>query len=45
MKSVILKVIADGRVTLPKEWREQESVKEGDFVEIQVIRKINPGGA
>lgn len=41
MKSVILKVIADGRVTLPKELREQADIKEGDFIEIQVLRKIN----
>jgi len=34
------KVIADGRVTIPKDLREEHSIAEGDFVELQFIRKI-----
>ena len=41
MKAFISKVIADGRVTIPKDLREKEGINEGDFVEVQVIRKIN----
>ena len=39
-KSFITKVIADGRVTIPKEMREKKGINEGDFVEVQLIRKI-----
>lgn len=42
MATHILKVIAGGRVTLPKEVRKKENLVEGDFVEIQVVRKIKP---
>jgi len=41
----IVRVIAGGRVTLPKEVREKLDLVEGDFVEIQVIRKLNMKGA
>ena len=37
----ISRVIADGRVTFPKSLREQHDIGEGDFVEVQLIRKIN----
>lgn len=40
-KSFISRVIADGRVTIPKEQREKHEIGEGDFVEVQLIRKIN----
>jgi len=36
----ISKVIADGRITIPKEMRETKSIAEGDFVEVQLVRKI-----
>jgi AbrB family looped-hinge helix DNA binding protein len=39
-KTFITKVIADGRVTLPKDIRKDESIKEGDFLELCLIRKI-----
>jgi AbrB family looped-hinge helix DNA binding protein len=39
-QSFISKVIADGRVTIPKEMREKGGISEGDFVEVQLIRKI-----
>lgn len=40
-KPFISKVIADGRVTIPKDIREEQHIEEGDFVEVQLIRKIN----
>jgi AbrB family looped-hinge helix DNA binding protein len=40
-QSFISKVIADGRVTIPKEMREKKGINEGDFVEVQLIRKID----
>jgi len=42
MKSFISKVIADGRLTIPKDLREKEHISEGDFLEVQLIRKIQP---
>jgi len=39
-KPFITKVIADFRVTLPKDQREEFQIEEGDFVEIQIVRKI-----
>jgi bifunctional DNA-binding transcriptional regulator/antitoxin component of YhaV-PrlF toxin-antitoxin module len=36
----ISKVIADGRVTIPKKMRKTSCINEGDFVEVQLIRKI-----
>ena len=39
-QSFISKVIADGRVTIPKEMREEKGISEGDYVEIRFIRKI-----
>jgi AbrB family looped-hinge helix DNA binding protein len=41
-QNFISKVIADGRITIPKEIRETKGVSEGDFVEIQFVRKIVP---
>ena len=41
MGSFISKVISEGRVTIPKNLRDKEGIAEGDFVEVQVIRKIN----
>lgn len=40
-QTFISKVIADGRVTIPKEMRKIKGIKEGDFVEVQVLRKIS----
>ena len=37
----ISRVIADGRVTIPKNLREEYGIGEGDFVEVQLIRKVN----
>jgi AbrB family looped-hinge helix DNA binding protein len=39
-QTFISKVIADGRVTIPKDMREKKGIEEGDFVEVQMIRKI-----
>jgi AbrB family looped-hinge helix DNA binding protein len=39
-QTFISRVIADGRVTIPKEMREKGGISEGDFVEVQLIRKI-----
>lgn len=36
----IVKVIEDGRVTIPKKVRKEQSICTGDFVEIQV-KKVN----
>ena len=41
-KTFITKVIADGRVTLPKEMRKDESIEEGDLLELCFVRKIKP---
>lgn len=40
-ESFISKVIADGRVTIPKDMRKKKGIDEGDFVEVQLIRKIS----
>jgi len=37
--SAIVKVIKDGRITIPQEIREVEDIKEGDFIKI-TIEKI-----
>jgi len=39
-QTFISKVIADGRLTIPKDLREKKDIHEGDFVEVQLIRKI-----
>lgn len=39
-KTFTTKVIADGRVTLPKDIREKQSLAEGDLVELCFVRKI-----
>lgn len=39
-KTFITKVIADGRVTLPKDVRKDEAIEEGDFLELCFVRKI-----
>jgi len=39
-QNFISKVIADGRITIPKEMRETKDIAEGDFVEVQLVRKI-----
>ena len=41
MEKHILKVINDGRITIPKETRERLDINEGDHVEVVVLRKIN----
>jgi AbrB family looped-hinge helix DNA binding protein len=41
-ESFISKVIADGRVTIPKDMRKKKGIDEGDFVEVQLVRKISP---
>lgn len=38
--SATVKVIKDGRVTIPQEIRELEGIKEGDFLKI-TIEKID----
>ena len=45
MKSFISKVIADGRVTIPKKLRMKKGIHIGDHVEIQLVRKINTPGS
>jgi len=40
MSSHILKVINGYRVTVPKEFREQEALDVGDHVEVQFLRKV-----
>ena len=41
MEPFISRVIGDGRITIPKKLREKQGISEGDFVEVQVIRKID----
>lgn len=40
-KPFISRVIADGRVTIPRKMRKKLGIVEGDFVEVQILRKIN----
>jgi len=40
LHNATVKVIKDGRVTIPQEIRELESIKEGDFLRI-TIQKID----
>ena len=39
-KTFITKVIADGRVTLPKDVRKDQGIGDGDLLELCFIRKI-----
>ena len=41
LETFIVKVIQEGRVTIPKKMRDKANISTGDFVEIQVVRKIN----
>jgi AbrB family looped-hinge helix DNA binding protein len=41
MASFISRVFSNGRITIPKDIREQKEIGEGDYVEVAVIRKIN----
>jgi bifunctional DNA-binding transcriptional regulator/antitoxin component of YhaV-PrlF toxin-antitoxin module len=41
-KTFITKVIADGRITLPLGMRKNESIEEGDLLELCFVRKIKP---
>lgn len=38
--SAIVKVIKSNRITLPKEIVELANIKEGDFIEISIKRKL-----
>jgi len=40
LHNATVKVIKDGRITIPQEIRELESIKEGDFLRIS-IQKID----
>lgn len=42
--SATVKVIQDGRITIPTEIREVENIKEGNFVKID-IQKVEPDHA
>jgi bifunctional DNA-binding transcriptional regulator/antitoxin component of YhaV-PrlF toxin-antitoxin module len=39
-KTFTTRVIADGRVTLPREIRDKQSIETGDLVELCFVRKI-----
>jgi len=41
MKPVILRVIDGGRITIPKGLRKKQNIREGDFVEVESIKKVN----
>lgn len=41
-QNFISKVIANGRITIPKGTRENKGISEGDYVEVQLVRKIAP---
>lgn len=43
MESFVSKVIADGRVTIPKKKREELSIDDGDLVELSIVRVISTG--
>lgn len=38
--SFISRVIADGRLTIPKNLRKTHQINEGDFVEVHILRKV-----
>jgi AbrB family looped-hinge helix DNA binding protein len=40
MHNATVKVIKDGRITIPQEIRELENIKEGDFLRV-TIQKID----
>lgn len=42
LETFIVKVIQEGRVTIPKKTRDKHNINTGDFVEMEVIRRINP---
>jgi AbrB family looped-hinge helix DNA binding protein len=42
LHSATVKVIKDGRVTIPQEIRELESINEGDFLKITIEKIERP---
>jgi len=38
--SAIVKILDDGKVTIPKNIREAWNLKKGDLIEIRIVRKI-----
>lgn len=42
LHAATVKVIKDGRVTIPQEIRELESIKEGDFLKITIEKMVRP---
>jgi AbrB family looped-hinge helix DNA binding protein len=38
LHTATVKVIKDGRVTIPQEIRELENIKEGDFLRITLVK-------
>jgi len=36
------KVLADGRITIPVEWRELLNIKEGDIVKLEILDIVKP---
>jgi len=36
-KVFLAKVLADGRITIPVEWRELLKIKEGDIVKMEIL--------
>lgn len=42
LHNATVKVIKDGRITIPQEIREIESIKEGDFLKIIIEKIVRP---
>jgi len=40
--SATVRMIADGRITIPREIREVEGIKQGDFIKITVEKVQKP---
>ncbi|MDH5481576.1 MAG: hypothetical protein OEY22_01660 [Candidatus Bathyarchaeota archaeon] len=39
-KKFVVKVIGDGRITIPWKIREKQGIKEGDLVSVREVTKI-----
>jgi AbrB family looped-hinge helix DNA binding protein len=42
LHNATVKVIKDGRITIPQEIRELENIKEGDYLKVTIEKIVRP---